>query len=314
MAAPLNAAERLIPDLFDEILRHAPDADAIVDGDRQMTFTDWWQRSAVAAGAGHRPDGRHVYPRRLQRSPVRGRFSPVNEKVYIHEFIDITKQNRARYMHHMTANWGPIGQEQRHQLCYGVWGVVGSTGRWPQVVNIWEEDGFAGLAASFRQELSNPKLQDPALEKWAAAADLRSGGLDRILVPHPDTLTIKELCREGVRGEAYAHELIDVAPGTARSLLDVAVENATGDHGWRLAGAWLTSMRDLDECVLLWAIPSWEEWAAVEADESAGRPRLVPKAAPLIRQRQRILLVDSPLSPFRTGRQPSRDDRTDWQD
>ncbi len=28
----------------------------------------------------------------------------------------------------------------------------------------------------------------------------------------------------------------------------------------------------------------------------------------------RVLLVDAPLSPLRTGRQPSRDDRTDWQD
>jgi hypothetical protein len=239
----------------------------------------------------------------------------VNDKVYIHEFIDIAKQNRARYMHHMTANWSPIGQETRHQLCYGVWGVVGSTGPWPQVVNIWEEDGFAGLASSFRQELSNAKLQDPALEKWwAAAADLRSGGFDRILVPHPDMLTIEELCREGVRGEAYAHEVIQVAPRTARSFLDVAVQNTAGEHGWRLAGAWLTSMRDLEECVLLWAIPSWEAWAAVEADETAGGQRLLPKAAPLIRLRQRILLVDSPLSPFRTGRQPSRDDRTDWVD
>jgi hypothetical protein len=238
----------------------------------------------------------------------------VNQKVYIHEFIDITKQNRARYMHHMAANWSPIAQEKRQQLCYGVWGVVGSTGRWPQVVNIWEEDGFAGLASSFRQELGNAKLQDPALEEWwAAAADLRSGGLDRILVPHPDTLTIEELCAAGVRGEAYAHEVIQVAPRAARSFLDLALADASaadGDHEWRLAGAWQTSMRDNEECVLLWAIPDWEAWAAVEAGESAGRQRLLPRAAALIRQRQRILLVDSPLSPFRTGRQPTRTDRS----
>jgi hypothetical protein len=242
----------------------------------------------------------------------------VNEKVYIHEFIDITKQNRARYMHHMTANWSPIAQEKRRQLCYGVWGVVGSTGHWPQVVNIWEEDGFAGLASSFRQELGNAKLQDPALEKWwAAAADLRSGGFDRLLVPHPDTLTTEELCDAGVRGEVYAHEVIQVAPRTARSFLDLALGDAAAgyeEHRWRLAGAWQTAMRDNEECVLLWAIPSWEAWAAVEADESAGKQRLLYRVAPEIRRRQRILLVDSPLSPFRTGRQPSRDDRTGWQD
>ena len=28
-----------------------------------------------------------------------------NDKVYIHEFIDIIGHNRANYMHHMTANW-----------------------------------------------------------------------------------------------------------------------------------------------------------------------------------------------------------------
>jgi len=102
----------------------------------------------------------------------------VNDKVYIHEFIDITKQNRARYMHHMAANWSPLARQKQGQLCYGIWGAVGSTGRWPQVVNIWEEDGFDGLASSFRHELGHVDLQDPDLAAWwAAAADLRSGGL-----------------------------------------------------------------------------------------------------------------------------------------
>jgi hypothetical protein len=242
----------------------------------------------------------------------------VNDKVYIHEFINITRQNRARYMHHMTANWSPIGQEQRHQLCYGVWGVVGSTGHWPQVVNIWEEDGFDGLATSFRLEFGNATLQDPALEKWwAAAADLRSGGFDRLLVPHPDTLTIEELCKEQPGGEVYAHELIKVAPGSARQFLDVVLEEAADVRersGWRLAGAWWTAMRGADECVLLWSIPSWEAWAAVERSTSLGRGGPLSRSAPLIREQERILLVDAPLSPFRTGRQPAREDRTDWVD
>jgi hypothetical protein len=30
--------------------------------------------------------------------------------------------------------------------------------------------------------------------------------------------------------------------------------------------------------------------------------------------RERLLLVDAPLSPLRTGRQPRRSDRTDWED
>ncbi|MFD0690730.1 NIPSNAP family containing protein [Actinomadura fibrosa] len=242
----------------------------------------------------------------------------MNDKVYIHEFIDITRQNRARYMHHMTANWSPIGQEQRNQLCYGVWGVVGSTGRWPQVVNIWEEDGFAGLASSFRHEFSGATLQDPALEKWwAAAADLRSGGVDRLLVPHPEMPAIDEVCRRGLRGEVYAHELIGVGAGRARRVLADAVEEARageGDHGWVLAGAWTTAMRNDDELILLWAVPTWAAWAEAEAREAAGEPRLLRKTLPEFRTRERVLLADSALCPFKTGRQPSRADRVDWED
>ncbi|GGV36018.1 hypothetical protein GCM10010182_70150 [Actinomadura cremea] len=240
----------------------------------------------------------------------------MNDKVYIHEFIDITRQNRARYMHHMAANWSPIGQEERGQLCYGVWGVVGSTGRWPQVVNIWEEQGFPGLASSFRHEFDNATLQDPKLAKWwAAAADLRSGGVDRLIVPHPEMPTIEEICRRGVRYEVYAHELIEVEPGGARDALRAAVEEArTGEdvHGWTLAGAWSTAMRNDEEIVLLWAIPTWDAWAETETREAAGDRVLLERTVPL--RRERVLLADSPLCPFRTGRQPSRDDRTDWED
>jgi hypothetical protein len=242
----------------------------------------------------------------------------VNNKVYIHEFIDITKQNRARYMQHMAANWSPLAQEQRHQLCYGIWGVVGSTGRWPQVVNVWEEDGFAGLAKSFRSEFGTPTLQDPALAKWwAAAADLRSGGFDRLLVPHPDTLTIEELCAAGVTGEVFAHELVTVAPGTAVPFLDDALTGADKihqSHGWTLAGAWRTAMRSDSEAILLWSVPTWESWASAEQDLADGRDVLPSDRRDIVLARERILLASSPLCPFRTGRQPSREDRTDWVD
>ena len=63
---------------------------------------------------------------------------PTNDKLYLHEFVDIIGHDRARYMYHMTANFSPMAQRDRQQLCYGVWGVLGSTGRWPEVVNVWE--------------------------------------------------------------------------------------------------------------------------------------------------------------------------------
>jgi hypothetical protein len=242
----------------------------------------------------------------------------VNDKVYIHEFINIIGHNRAKYMHHMTANWSPIGQQERHQLCYGVWGVVGSTRAWPEVVNIWEEDGFKGLASSFRYEFNHATLQDPKLATWwAEAANYRSGGFDRLLVPAPWTRTIEELCADGVRGEVYAHEQFQLPQGGARDFLSHVAETAIplySEYGWVLAGAWETAMRNGTECFLHWAIPSWEHWGAFEEAELAPDTALGKwRRASYERTTgcERFLVVDSPLSPFRTGRQPSVSDRVD---
>jgi len=241
----------------------------------------------------------------------------VNDKIYTHEFIDIIGHNRARYMHHMTANWSPIAQEERNQLCFGVWGVVGTTGRWPEVVNMWEEDGFDGLAEGFRHELSRPNMQDQKLEKWwAEASGYRRGGLDRLLVPAPWARTVTELCADGVRGTAYAHEMMRVAAGTAEDFLSLVAEHATtayGAHGWELVGAWRTALHDDAEVVLIWAIPTWEQWAELEkaVNYSGG----LEDWREIVRDRttgfERILMMDAPLCPLKIGRQPARSDRAD---
>jgi hypothetical protein len=241
-----------------------------------------------------------------------------NDKLYIHEFIDIIGHNRAHYMHHMLANWSPEGQEQRNQLCYGVWAVLGSTGRWPETVNIWEHDGWDGLAASFAVETVGPGAQDPALEKWwAKAAELRRGGVDRILEPAPWTRTITELCAAGVTGECYVHELVRVRAGAARDFLDEVRDRyvpIAAANAWELAGAWRTAMANDDECILIWAIPKWSQWAAFEQAHQRESEVQAWRAGlhDVVERWERFVMTDAPLSPFKTRRQPTRADRTDW--
>jgi hypothetical protein len=216
-------------------------------------------------------------------------------------------------MQHMTANWGPIGQEERGQLCYGVWALLGSTGAWPKTVNLWEHDGWSGLASSFATEAVGAGAQDPALATWwAKAAEFRSGGHDRIVVPAPWTRTIEQLCADGVRGDVYAHELVTVAPGTAADLLEQARDASAlhERHGWELIGAFTTAMANDGEALLLWAIPTWQQWADGERDGALTGWRRELGATGW----DRVLMVDSPLNPMRTGRQPARSDRVDWQD
>jgi hypothetical protein len=240
----------------------------------------------------------------------------VNEKLYLHEFIDIIGQNRAQYMYHMTANFSPMGQEDRNQLCYGVWGVLGSTGRWPEVVNIWELDGIDGTVDYFRFELNSPTMQDPRMAKWwAAAAPLRSGGNDRLMAPAPWTRTIGELCADGVRGELYLHDRLRTRPGTAPEYLELLHDRGLDLHakyGWELAGAWETLMCDESECFVLWALPTWEMWAEHEKARrtDADQVKWRTAAREFVTDTSRIVLVDAPLSPFKIGRQPARSDRT----
>jgi hypothetical protein len=243
-----------------------------------------------------------------------------NTSAYIHEFIDIRGTHRADYMHHMTANWSPNAQEDRNQRCFGVWGALGSAGHWPQVCNIWEEDGLAGLADSFAGEAVGAGMQDRKLEKWwAKAAEFRRGGFDRILLPAPWMPTIGEQLDDDVRAEVFAHEILRCRPGSARNLLELAREQAAPAYdpfGWRLVGAWSTAMRDDDEAVLLWALPSWQAWAEAEGVQSSdsGIIGWRTSARFTVTDWHRILMVAAPLCPFRTGRQPSRSDRVDWEE
>jgi len=244
----------------------------------------------------------------------------VNDRAYIHEFIDIRGAHRAHYMQHMAANWSPGAQEDRGQLCFGIWAVLGSTGQWPQVCNIWEEPGLEGLARSFGGEAVGAGLQDPKLERWwQKAAEFRRGGFDRILLPAPWMPTIEQSLAADTLATVFAHEILRCEPGAAVDLLELARQTAVPAYepfGWQLVGAWSTAMRDDDEIVLLWALPGWDQWAAAEGAQRTDDAVLAWRTAARLvtTDWQRILLAAAPLCPFRTGRQPNRDDQVDWND
>ena len=238
-----------------------------------------------------------------------------NEKVYIHELIDVIGHGRNRYMHHMTANWCPTARVERNMSCFGVWGTVGSTGRWPEVVNMWELDGWDGLGGNFEHEFAGGRDQDPSLGEWGAvAADLRRGGYDRIVVPAAWSPTIEELTAAGVRGEVYAHEIVSVAPGQAGEYLNAVAHEGTdvyAEYGWSVVGAFSTAMRVDNEAMLVWAIPYFAAWADFERGATAddallGWKDTISRCGAFV---ERTLLVDAPLAPLRTGRQPQVEDR-----
>jgi hypothetical protein len=220
----------------------------------------------------------------------------------------------------MTANWVPVALAERNQRCYGVWSTIGSTGAWPQVVNMWELDDWDGLVRNFEVETAGGRDQDPSLKEWwATAASFRRGGFDRIVVPDGESRSIAQLCDDGVRGELYCHEIVRVPAGHADAFLAAVRaqgEDAYEAEGLELVGAFRTAMRADDECILLWACPNWSTWGAFEQAWQGGgeldgwRRTLIDFGATW----QRTVLVDAELSPMRIGRQPTESDRRPLED
>ena len=145
-----------------------------------------------------------------------------NDKVYIHEFIDIIGHNRANYMHHMTANFADRPGRAQPALLRR----VGHGRHHPAVARGREHLGGGRLRRP-------GQLVPPRVQPRRACRTRRSPpggprprssagrGIDRVLVPAAvDRHHRGAVRRRACTGETYAHELITVPAGTAWDVLD----------------------------------------------------------------------------------------------
>jgi hypothetical protein len=173
--------------------------------------------------------------------------------LFLHEVIDITEQNQWNYMEHAKAQ---AGHEKVDFELLGTWYVMGITGRWPQVINIWEIpggwDGWYGKV----DRLNLKRRTNAHLENWwTTAYRYRTGGYDRLLAGHPGCPDMATLAANRVRGTLFVHEITEVRPGTALEYLDVVREvraPALADHGHTLVGLYEVMMHDTEVCTV-WA-------------------------------------------------------------
>ncbi|MBT1159423.1 hypothetical protein J1C56_28025 [Aminobacter anthyllidis] len=234
----------------------------------------------------------------------------MSSKIYIHEYINIIGANRANYFRHMTTDWGRHSAE-RHQKCFGVWGTLGSTGQWPQVVNLWEYDDWDSLAASFAHETGTDTMQDKALETWwLTAQSYRSGGFDRVLIAAPCSPPIEQLCAEGtvVGAKVFLHEIVSIKPGFAQDYLELVSKHwrePARELGLQLVGAFRTAMCNDSEVVLIWAMQEWSDWArASKAQGSQPFQIWRAKTEDIVLDWTGHLMCSAPASPLKTGVQP----------
>ncbi|MDQ2647951.1 MAG: NIPSNAP family containing protein [Actinomycetota bacterium] len=179
---------------------------------------------------------------------------PAEPPLFLHEVIDIVGRGGAAYMAH-TRDFDAGGAAAGGLDLVGTWEVVGTTGRWPQVVNIWEIDGWDGWAR-LAQRTNVAKRDNAELaEWWDEAYKRRTGGFDRVLRGAPGCPTRTTLAADGVGGSWFVHELSEVRPGAGPEYLARTLAErvpAMAERGIALVGLYDSIFTDTEVCTV-WA-------------------------------------------------------------
>lgn len=177
-----------------------------------------------------------------------------HEQLFLHEVIDIVGRGGRAYMEH-TVGFDAAATTASGLVLVGTWEVVGTTGRWPQVVNLWEIDGWDGWAR-LAQRTNIDKAANAALAQWwDEAYQRRTGGVDRLLRGVPGCPTRAELRARGVGGNWFVHELSQVQPGSGSEYLAATLADrvpAMAERGIALVGLYDSVLTDTEVCTV-WA-------------------------------------------------------------
>jgi len=173
--------------------------------------------------------------------------------IFLHEIIDIVGQGAWPYMDHTISC---SGEEANGMVLLGTWYTVGCTGRWSQVINVWEfPGGWDGWLYSMN-ELGMKRKSNKILGKWwDEAYKHRTGGFDRQMAGVEGCPTMETITREAIHGSQFVHELSQVRAGAALEYLEAIKEvwaPIAADYGLRPSGLYEVLMNDTEVCTI-WA-------------------------------------------------------------
>src|SRR5262249_26044891 len=143
--------------------------------------------------------------------------------LYLHEIIDIIGDGQQAYL-------DTVAERARHSeregisRMVGTWKVIGSTNRWPRVVNLWEMDGWEHWAESLERQFLPQKADAQLAPWWSGATKWRSGGFDRILEPAAYSPTCEALRARRLTAWVCVHSIVQLQPGKRAAYLDAVGE------------------------------------------------------------------------------------------
>jgi hypothetical protein len=207
--------------------------------------------------------------------------------LFLHEVVDIVGAGAWPYMEHTVR---AAADERPGFELLGTWYTMGITGRWPQVINIWEVIGGWDGWQRCVEGLGLARRGNDALAGWwKKALTYRSGGFDRLLGAVPGCPGRADLVARGVRGSVFVHEVASVRPGAALDYLAALREEwlpVASEYGLEPVGLWEVLGTDTEVCTVFATEPAGPVRLAVAydaarglGDEADGDARLVTWAA-----------------------------------
>jgi hypothetical protein len=226
--------------------------------------------------------------------------------LYLHEYVDIVGEGAMPYMEHVVAFDAESAADRGIRLV-GTWYTMGSTGRWPQVVNLWECAGAWGGWRRLMERTNLARTRNPALtEWWREALKTRSGGYDRLLGAAPGCPSLDYLRGNGITGSVFVHELSEVRPGAALDYLAAVRDDwapVLTDYGHRMVGLYEVLLTDV-EVITIWATdPAGHEALGRAGDEGSDDriPRWRVRARQFLTRWREELMTPHPHNPLSAG-------------
>lgn len=198
----------------------------------------------------------------MPRSPT-----AATRNVYLHEIIDIVGEGAMAYME-LTVARGAGDASGGTLGLVGTWYTMGSTGRWPQVINLWEcVDGWNGWRALMeRTNLRRTRTPELA-EWWRDALEVRTGGVDRVMAGAPGCPSMADLAAAEIRASVFVHELSRCRAGAALDYLAAVRDEwvpIAAEYGHRLVGSYEVLLTDT-EVITIWATSTEDHRRYMEA-------------------------------------------------
>jgi hypothetical protein len=177
-------------------------------------------------------------------------------RLYLHETIDCIAGKVAEYQEALEKEMMPLA-DQRKLHCVGFFQVAGNSGRWPEMIALWEMEVADHLEQ--RRTIGG----HAGLKRWMTeGAAWRRGGFDRTLLPH--SISPRPVLRPQFKspGAICLEQTFLVQPGKTADFVR-GVESVLVPRGAEaeltLEGFWRSEFRPLEH-IALWSMPGWDAY------------------------------------------------------